>query len=62
MRPELKTPLLVRLLFLAALVLIGLEAAGVIAPEDMPLAHMAIVLLAVAAVVWGMVALMRFRR
>ncbi|WP_299424983.1 hypothetical protein [uncultured Shimia sp.] len=62
MRPELRIPWTVRLCFLAALVLIGLEAAGMIPSERLPATHFAIALFAVAAVVWGLLAVMRFRR
>ncbi|WP_422054901.1 hypothetical protein [Shimia sp.] len=62
MRPELRIPWTVRLMFLAALVLIGLEAGGVIPSDKMPVIHIAIALFAVAAVIWGLLAVMRFRR
>lgn len=62
MRPELRIPWTVRLMFLAALVLIGLEAAGLILSEKIPANHIAIALFAVAAIVWGLIAVMRFRR
>lgn len=62
MRAELKIPIFVRLLFLAALVLIGLEAGGVISSDSLPVVHVAIALFALAAVIWGFVAVMRFRR
>ncbi len=62
MRPELRIPWSARLMFLAALILIGLEAGGLIPSDKMPAIHIAIALFAVAAVVWGLVAVMRFRR
>lgn len=62
MRPELRIPWTVRLCFLAAIVLIGLEAAGMIPSDMLPAAHIAIALFALAAVVWGLIAVMRFRR
>ncbi|WP_412552520.1 hypothetical protein [Shimia sp. MIT1388] len=62
MRPELRIPWTVRLCFLAAIVLIGLEAADMIPSDKLPAAHIAIALFALAAVVWGMLAVMRFRR
>jgi hypothetical protein len=42
--------------------LIGLEAAGMIPSDKLPAAHIAIALFALAAVVWGLIAVMRFRR
>jgi len=62
MRPELRIPWAVRLCFLAALVLIGLEAVGLIPSDKLSTNHIAIAIFAVAAVVWGMIAVMRFRR
>jgi len=62
MRPELRIPWAVRLLFLATLALIALEAAGMIPSDKLPAAHIAIALFAVAAIIWGIVAVMRFRR
>ena len=62
MRPELRIPWTVRLCFLAAIVLIGLEAAGMIPSDKLPAAHIAIALFALAAVVWGLIPVMRFRR
>ncbi len=62
MRPELRIPWAVRLLFLAALALIVLEATGMIPTDKLPAAHFAIALFAAAAVVWGIIAVMRFRR
>jgi len=62
MRPEVRIPWAVRLCFVAALVLIGLEAAGLVPSDKMPAAHIAIALFAVAAVIWGIITVMRFRR
>lgn len=62
MRPELRIPWAVRLCFLAAVVLIGLEAAGFIPSDKLPTTHVAIAIFAAAAVVWGLLAVMRFRR
>ncbi|MBE1291854.1 MAG: hypothetical protein JJ868_03780 [Shimia sp.] len=62
MRPELRIPWAVRLLFLAAVSLIALEATGMIPTDKLPAAHIAVALFAAAAVVWGIIAVMRFRR
>lgn len=61
-RPELRIPTSVRLLFMAALALIGLEAAGFIASDTWPVTHIAIAIFGLGAVIWATILLMRFRR
>ncbi|MFY0616528.1 MULTISPECIES: hypothetical protein [unclassified Shimia] len=55
-------PWLVRLLFLAAVVLIAMSASGVLNPKTLPAAPIAVAVLALTAVIWGVLALMRSRR